>query len=193
MFEQNDREMYTDYMLSAHRDYVNSYNDTVRNFIRSHFILNAGAVSILAVYFLDKGYNVPYLLWSLLFFLLGTMVSLLAMLLDFFWGFFSLNNFSKHFFKPFEADLEVLKKTIDRYNMYQKNNKNRSKASIIIRIFNGIFSYALFLIGIFIIIFNKIPCSYTTLFVLLPLGVLVYGILLIIYIEKCVSKETVVS
>lgn len=152
MSEQSDISKYRLFLLNSHRDYVNSYNQLAEKFIKNHFVLNAGAASVLAIYFLQHGQKDTYLQYAVFIFVLGTLFSIWAILLDFFWGYFSLRNFQDNFF---DNEVKELIDVVASYESYQSLNKKNLRYTVILRIFNGLLAYICFLVGLFFIVLNK--------------------------------------
>lgn len=155
-------------------------------FIKYYFILNAGAASIIAVYFLEHSQDQIYLQYAVLCFMVGTIFSILAILLDFFWSYFSLRNFQRIFFKLRDEGAENFKKRTTSYMHYQEKNKEKNNKTILLRIFNGLLSYIAFSTGLFVIIFSKSNHSFNILYSWILVICALYSSAMIVKIYKCI-------
>lgn len=175
-----------EYLLEVRSGHVNLYNDVVKNFRQSHFILNAGAMSGLSIYLLNYG-NLcfPFQFAGIMFFI-GTLLSVYAIILDFYCSFSRLSFYDKNFFRARDrissADLKLKRKN---YEEFQYRNLENEDRSLYIRQINGILAFLFFVLGVSTIIFSLLPLSLLPLFLffsylfilyfILTMGIIVYS------------------
>ncbi len=169
-----------DYLLKERQRYLSAYNHMTENFKKYHLLLNASAASALAIFYLTHK-NADFLTTPIYFFLGGTLISILAIFLDFYHSYWRLTNFDNNF-SPYNKENWELVQIKKRYEIYESSNKGNQYQTVNVRILNGIFSYFLFLIGLSHIVYKKTNPSMAVL-IIAAIGLLLYGYCLSWYIR----------
>ncbi|HAT1875200.1 TPA: hypothetical protein ACF5XO_000168 [Legionella pneumophila] len=127
---------------------IDIYIKTVHIILSIPLIVNAGAAIALAGFFTGNYHDKPYIILALIFFLLGTVLGLFALVYDFFNVFFAA-------IKIIEIDSELSQENlIDKlrvyYSQYRERIKKR-KSVVHFEIFNGLVSLFTSFLGIYFI------------------------------------------
>ncbi|HAU0884423.1 TPA: hypothetical protein ACT9A3_002970, partial [Legionella pneumophila] len=127
---------------------IDTYIKTVHIILSIPLIVNAGAAIALAGFFTSNYHDKPYIILALLFFLLGAVLGLFALLYDFFNVFFST-------IRIIEISSELSQENLidnlrSYYSQYRERMKKR-KSVVHFEIFNGLVSLLSNFLGIYFI------------------------------------------